>query len=49
MIAIFLVSDILIAYYVIIRNFFVKKGTYSIEEMTGVTITYYEYDKVICK
>lgn len=122
MIAIYLVSDILIAYFVIIRNFFVKKkkynmfentilvisiiiyvlnvaigieirldydisdkksyevieqnraiisnydgkyvvmdckiqdneiilkkGTYSIEEMTGVTITYREYDKVICK
>ena len=26
-----------------------KKGTYSLEEMTGVSITYHKYKKVICK
>lgn len=26
-----------------------KKGTYSIEEMTGVPITYHEYQKVVCE
>ena len=26
-----------------------KKGTYSLEEMTGVSITYHEYEKVICE
>ena len=26
-----------------------KKGTYSLEEMTGVSITYHKYEKVICE
>lgn len=26
-----------------------KKGTYSLEEMTGVSITYHEYEKVVCE
>lgn len=26
-----------------------KKGTFSLEEMTGVSITYHEYEKVICE
>lgn len=27
----------------------IKKGTYSLEEMTGVSITYHKYEKVICE
>ena len=26
-----------------------KKGTYSLEEMTGVSITYHKYEKAICE
>ena len=26
-----------------------KKGTYSLENMTGVSITYHKYEKVICE
>lgn len=26
-----------------------KKGTYSLEDMTGVSITYHKYEKVICE
>ena len=26
-----------------------KKGTYSLEEVIGVSITYHEYEKVVCE